>query len=538
MYGISKKIYILLLALLLFCVLSKFLVNNEIVYDESKQSVTRYHEGWKSNGEETTFYNYLPTDLTTGSGISFFTKNQYIEVIINDKTIYSFLPLDEKKWEIPGSRWHFIDLSEQYAGEKITLHITKNKGNTINMPKIFMGNTEDLLRMVLADNIVPCILSVVLVSLGVIFCIGWMMYRKKIGVEIRILYVGLFTMGIGVWSGIQTQFIQLFVGHTYELDILLYSTMLLVQYPIMKYAFITYVSHNSRNKKVFEHSLLAYLIANCLLVVGLISQWITTQLFERMVQIQLWGGGILLVFMMYFAYKRVNEKRKIRILHHLIGLPLVGILVIIDYIQFHYFNGVDPAKFSRWGAIIYLGMVAFGTLKQLMRVVSMGQDSDRMKNIAYYDALTYMGNRTAFMKNIHEISSQEYENYGIAMFDLNNLKVFNDVHGHSAGDYYLIISSEIIQDIFGQKGKIFRIGGDEFCALMKDCTMESFLKGAKEMRDRLSQLKGPYTKEEMSIAYGYQQFDKNLDGNLSNTMERADATMYHIKEKLKREIKN
>ncbi len=537
MYGISKKIYILLFLLILFCVGAKFSVNNEIVFDESKQLVTVYNDGWERVRGGSTFYNYLPTDLNTGSGVSIFTKNQYIEVLINDKTIYAFLPLDEKKWEMPGNRWHFIDLSEQYAGERISFHIYENKAGTINLPNVFMGNTEDLLRMVIAKNIVACILSVVLVSVGVLFCIGWIIYRKKIGVEIRILYLGLFTMGIGMCSGIQTQFIQLFVGHTYELDILLYSTILLVQYPIMKFAFITYVRQNNRNKNIFEYSLIVSLIANSLLVAGSIFKLINIQLFGLIAQIEFWGAGILLVSMMYFGYKRANEKRKVRMLHHLIGLPLLGILLVIDYIQFNHFNGVDSVRLSRWGATIYLGMVAIGTLKQLIRVLSVGQDSEKMKNIAYYDALTSMGNRTAFMKDVHEISREEYEDYGIAMFDLNNLKVFNDVHGHSAGDYYLIISSEILQDIFGQKGKIFRIGGDEFCALIKNCSLELFMKGAHEMQDRLSQLKGPYTKEEMSVAYGYQRFDKSLDNDLSNTMERADCAMYQIKEKLKNEMK-
>lgn len=78
------------------------------------------------------------------------------------------------------------------------------------------------------------------------------------------------------------------------------------------------------------------------------------------------------------------------------------------------------------------------------------------------------------------------------MFDLNNLKYFNDTHGHATGDYYIIVCSEIIQDIFGMYGKVYRIGGDEFCAVTEGVTEEEFMELRRGMNDRIEALNGRF----------------------------------------------
>ena len=538
MNGIVTKIHWALFAVILIIVGVIFFRSRETVFDETQQQVTTYMDGWKSNDKETTFYNYLPEHLKVGSGISFFTKNQYLEVLIGDKTIYSYLPPIEKRWETPGNQWHFIELPEKYAKEKITLHFHVKDNKNVRLPKILIGKKDDLFRRVIVKSMIPLFFSFALIALGFIFCIAWVINRKKVGIDIQIFYLGLLTIGIGIWSGIQTQILQLFIGNTYDLAILLNFLLLLVQYPVMKFAFKIYGGFVNDKKRFFTYLLEFYFIILFISALGCIFRLYDISVLRRLAQIYLALTGTLILILMLFSYKRVKDSRKKRMRFHLFGLPVLAFLFIIDFIRYDYLGNTDGATFSRLGTFVYLSMISFEILLQFMKRISMGTDSEIMKNIAYCDALTCMGNRTSFMKKIHEISKDEYEGYGIAMFDLNNLKVFNDVHGHSAGDYYLIISSEIIRDIFGQKGETYRIGGDEFCAVLKDCSLEEFMKGAHDMQERLSQLKGPYTKEEMSIAYGYERYDKKFDNDLSNTMERADSSMYIVKEKLKKEIKN
>ena len=54
------------------------------------------------------------------------------------------------------------------------------------------------------------------------------------------------------------------------------------------------------------------------------------------------------------------------------------------------------------------------------------------------------------------------------MFDLNNLKETNDCYGHSAGNELILCASNDLREAFRGIGTVYRIGGDEFVALMPD----------------------------------------------------------------------
>ena len=53
------------------------------------------------------------------------------------------------------------------------------------------------------------------------------------------------------------------------------------------------------------------------------------------------------------------------------------------------------------------------------------------------------------------------------MFDLDGFKHYNDTFGHPAGDVLLTRLGANLAKYLGNRGKVFRMGGDEFCALFE-----------------------------------------------------------------------
>ena len=53
-----------------------------------------------------------------------------------------------------------------------------------------------------------------------------------------------------------------------------------------------------------------------------------------------------------------------------------------------------------------------------------------LSRLAYHDGLTDMLNRTSYMEEIKNISSNGYPELLVAIFDVNNLKFVNDTYGH------------------------------------------------------------------------------------------------------------
>lgn len=106
------------------------------------------------------------------------------------------------------------------------------------------------------------------------------------------------------------------------------------------------------------------------------------------------------------------------------------------------------------------------------KLVAQGAKYDIVKNLAYNDVLTGLGNRTSYLEKIKEMTDNSSK-AGIVFLDLNNLKKINDSYGHKVGDEYIISASKIIKNSFGRYGNSYRIGSDEFCVFIEGLDISS-----------------------------------------------------------------
>ena len=123
------------------------------------------------------------------------------------------------------------------------------------------------------------------------------------------------------------------------------------------------------------------------------------------------------------------------------------------------------------------------------------------------------------------------------MFDCNNLKNVNDSNGHDKGDIYLKETAEIICEIF-KRSPVFRIGGDEFAAVLqnkdyknRDSLLKIFDERCAEKREEAD-----LQWEQVDVARGMAVYDPELDESINDVVHRADKLMYenkwHIKGKV------
>ena len=86
---------------------------------------------------------------------------------------------------------------------------------------------------------------------------------------------------------------------------------------------------------------------------------------------------------------------------------------------------------------------------------------------AMTDLLTGLGNRRRLMADLEALLRQpEPVPAGIAMFDLDGFKAFNDRFGHTEGDDLLARLGPRLRDSVAGAGTAYRLGGDEFCVLL------------------------------------------------------------------------
>lgn len=151
-----------------------------------------------------------------------------------------------------------------------------------------------------------------------------------------------------------------------------------------------------------------------------------------------------------------------------------------------------------------------------------------MENLRYKsntDELTGVNNRNAYENDLPGCIINDDLVY--VSMDVNSLKLINDTKGHSVGDALLIGAAECIRQAMGSYGKIYRIGGDEFAAViyanqnqMNDIRHD-FENLINEWED------GEIT--ELSISYGYVQKSEFEKVSINEMARLADKRMYDAK---------
>jgi len=157
------------------------------------------------------------------------------------------------------------------------------------------------------------------------------------------------------------------------------------------------------------------------------------------------------------------------------------------------------------------------------------------KRLAYTDILTGIQNRMSYEQRLRDCESllSQGKSITLMMFDVNNLKIVNDTQGHKQGDQLIVNTAKIIKMHLHGLGVLYRIGGDEFAAIIVD-RKESEIRNAmnslrNEERQVLKNLK-------FSCASGSATFIAGLDSDLQDLVRRADEEMYGEKRRQKERL--
>ena len=153
--------------------------------------------------------------------------------------------------------------------------------------------------------------------------------------------------------------------------------------------------------------------------------------------------------------------------------------------------------------------------------------------MAYTDPLTGVKSKNAFVEAEEQMNQRIAEGsvseFSIVIFDLNDLKQINDSFGHESGDVYIRDACKLICSCF-KHSPIFRVGGDEFIALLEG---EDYSNQDDLLKKFESQNLQNMKQDRLVVAYGCSRYDPLRDKNVQSVSERADKNMYLKKKELK-----
>jgi len=200
------------------------------------------------------------------------------------------------------------------------------------------------------------------------------------------------------------------------------------------------------------------------------------------------------------------------------------------------------AQYEVFGAVV--GMLALlylfllGVARKADRIICRQEEErsaqeEEVRHQAYHDPLTALPNRASFAERLREsvATAARHGHCSALMFiDLDRFKVVNDSLGHDAGDALLKVVSRRIQGCLRGGDLLFRIGGDEFTAILPQ------LGGAEDAaavaRRIIDSVIAPVTVDGHELAVGATVGIALYpgDGDTAEALLRnADAAMYTAK---------
>lgn len=181
--------------------------------------------------------------------------------------------------------------------------------------------------------------------------------------------------------------------------------------------------------------------------------------------------------------------------------------------------------------LIFFGGLSLVLLLTGLTIVLFLLDERRveLKELAHKDGLTKLYNRYGFDEMAEKMISKNPKEHCVAvLLDVDDFKLINDMYGHAYGDKALISLSENMQKFFPSSALLGRNGGDEFCILLSNCTMEEVKESLIEFTKTPKTFSYKGQTYSFCISLGYAEYPNNAIER-SQLMRCADTALYEVK---------
>ena len=179
--------------------------------------------------------------------------------------------------------------------------------------------------------------------------------------------------------------------------------------------------------------------------------------------------------------------------------------------------------------------LAYTVVEQASMALSNLKLRDALREQSIRDPLTGLYNRrymeAVFKQQLSRVTRHLHP-LGIIMIDIDHFKLFNDTHGHAAGDALLRELARFLQNHIRSEDVACRYGGEEFILIMPDASLETARQRAEQLR---GEAKGIHihdaglSLEGITLSLGvavYPQHGRNRE----DVMRAADAALYRAKQ--------
>jgi diguanylate cyclase (GGDEF)-like protein len=230
----------------------------------------------------------------------------------------------------------------------------------------------------------------------------------------------------------------------------------------------------------------------------------------------LWPASSLLVGVSAWVPMRMASAREEGL--RVVLVPVVCGLAAVSLLAYDHFSRLNGLTVTLGAITLLLVLVRTGLVfAEKQRVLA------HSRHEALTDVLTGLRNRRSLMSDLGEALPRATREQPLALvlFDLDGFKEYNDAFGHPAGDRLLVRLGERLDDAVHGHGRAYRLGGDEFCAVLHpgpagiDVLVEACLSALSEHGEGF----------EVTTSHGVVEAPAET-ANATDALQLADRRMY------------
>ncbi len=176
-----------------------------------------------------------------------------------------------------------------------------------------------------------------------------------------------------------------------------------------------------------------------------------------------------------------------------------------------------------------------GLARQIVRQLALGQENialraanARLAEISMTDALTCIANRRGFNERLdaEEICARQTGRaFSLLLMDVDHFKLFNDRHGHIAGDEALFRIAQTLKANNRSYDLLARYGGEEFALILPHTRLGAAAAAAERIRGAIEAADMPW--QGVTLSIGVAAYDPSR--GTSGLIAAADKALYAAK---------
>lgn len=494
----------------------------------------------KDSSGQIMIYHTLPSTLRSDMSLMFRTKNCSVIVWVGDKQVYT-TDITEAPFynHSPGTRWNVVEISEEDATEIVCIAITQAyQDGRAKVDNFFIGDNAAIILYLIVSKAISFVLSLLILFVGGIFLAAWLILNWRLHPKNNsLLWLAVFAFATGIWSLLETNLLQFFSENLRLIQTI--DDMMLVIGGMPLYLYLDSTFH------VFRYRLIRWLCGLDLgyLLLSTAFQYLGSWDYHQTLNGAVTTYGIVTAILLVCVFRQRREERsdkhpERRLFQTLqrIGILLLGFGLLGDLLRYLTADVLDRAFIIRIGLLLFIMFFGAGNIYQMVILVQKGRQAEFISKLAYSDGLTGVGNRTAYIERLRECAEKSPgKPLGIVMFDINNLKNINDTLGHKTGDNMIQTCASYLQESFKKVARIYRIGGDEFVALLEGSNQQENLREALHLfNDSLTKWNTqPDMPFPLVVASGSAFSTTSDKAAVEHAEKEADLIMYENKYELK-----